>query len=99
MYYKKPVIVPPVGGVTELIAHGVHGYQVDSRNIQTLVRRIRQMAESKDLYEVMSDAAYRRACSFKSSHFSKEILSVFNPFLHPEMGQAQRGFLLPMGSN
>lgn len=99
MYYKKPVIVPPVGGITELVTHGVQGYQVDSRNAKTLVHRIKQLSENDEMYQTMSEAAFRKACCFRSENFSHEIVKIFNFTWFPAPQIAGKGFRIQFDQN
>lgn len=99
MYYKKPVIVPPVGGVTEIVTHGVQGFQVDSRNLKTLLHRMRQLSENEEMYQAMSDAAFTKACCFKPDNFRQEILKVFNLTWFPQPQPAATGFRIRFDQN
>ena len=40
MAYGLPAIVPPVGGVVELIEEGKNGYLIDSKNIELVSEKI-----------------------------------------------------------
>ncbi|MFM9907795.1 MAG: glycosyltransferase family 4 protein [Chitinophagaceae bacterium] len=74
MYYQKPVIVPPVGGVTELVTNGVEGFQIDSKDIKKLCEKIQLLATSPSLYHQMSGMAYKKALQFSPSSFQKQIV-------------------------
>lgn len=75
MYYKKPVIIPPVGGVTELVKHCVEGYRVDSSNINELCARINALANDSWLYNELSSNSYKRAKQFSQEAFSAAIIN------------------------
>lgn len=64
MSYSLPVIVPPVGGIAELVEQGVHGFKIDSRDIQKLEVCIRTIRGDHTLYERLSTNARRRSKDF-----------------------------------
>ena len=76
MYYGIPVIVPPVGGIVELVQNGINGFCVDASNTDLVSAFIQRLANDKQLYERMSDAAYTRASCFTQEKFSKGVLQV-----------------------
>jgi glycosyltransferase involved in cell wall biosynthesis len=73
MYYRLPVIVPPVGGIAELVEEGKNGYHADSRNLGPIVLHIQELVANRQLYQEMSEAAYRQALTFTGSHFKQQI--------------------------
>jgi L-malate glycosyltransferase len=73
MYYRKPVIVPPVGGVSELVLHGVTGFCEDSRDVNSIVLQLQKLYKDKTLYAAMSTAAYQQALQFNTQQFNKAI--------------------------
>ena len=73
MSYGLPVIVPPVGGITELVDHGVNGYRMDSRNLKPIVETIHQVNASKDLYHQLSEGALMFAKDFSPEIFHRKI--------------------------
>jgi glycosyltransferase involved in cell wall biosynthesis len=73
MAYGLPVIVPPVGGPTELVEDGVEGYRVDSRDVALLERRVLELADDPGLCNRMSAAARERASQFSEADFARGI--------------------------
>jgi L-malate glycosyltransferase len=73
MYYKKPVIVPPVGGVAELVCEDVEGYLVDSSDINALCDKLRLLATCPSLYQKLSVRSFKKAHSFSQGRFSQNI--------------------------
>jgi len=55
--YGIPAIVPPVGGVTEIIEDGKNGFLVDPRDIEALIRTIEKVASDEQLYYLLSEKA------------------------------------------
>jgi len=78
MYYGLPVIVPPVGGVTELVTDGVQGIYADSRDIQKLTDTLLHLYSDDTYYRKMALSAWFRAQHFSQSVFRNEIKRVFN---------------------
>ena len=52
-----PVIVPTVGGITELVEDGENGYKIDVQMLDVVGMRIMQMLSDKDLYLHLSASA------------------------------------------
>jgi L-malate glycosyltransferase len=76
MYYGRPVIVPPVGGVSELVENGVNGFCVDSRDVPAIVEKIRLLSTDGRLYARMSQNAYQKALRFGQEIFRHSIIGV-----------------------
>ena len=74
MVYGKPVIVPPVGGIVELVENGVSGYCLDARNTPAIMEKIMGLSRDPDLYDRMSQEALARAGQFTQGGFRKAIL-------------------------
>jgi glycosyltransferase involved in cell wall biosynthesis len=76
MAYGIPVIAPMVGGPTELVINGVHGYLVDSRNIEQLADRVLQLFSDQAACRSMSDACRARAVQYSTDRYVRNIRSV-----------------------
>jgi glycosyltransferase involved in cell wall biosynthesis len=76
MSYGLPCIVPPVGGITELVDEGVNGYKVDSRETEGLVNKIRLMLEDDVKYKEMSNEAIKTSKNFSFDVFINKIKHV-----------------------
>jgi L-malate glycosyltransferase len=83
MAYGLPVIVPPVGGISEIVIHDVTGYHVDGRNTWTLVALLRKLHVHKALYRRLSMQAKIHALRFSEHQFVRESLSALSE-LHKE---------------
>jgi len=77
MYYRLPVIVPPVGGVTELVTDGVEGVYADSRDIKKIEHTILHLYTDEAYYKKMALAARFKAQEFSQIAFSQKIKTVF----------------------
>lgn len=73
MSYGLPCIVPPVGGITELVCEGVNGYKVDSLEKEELVNKIRLMLEDDVKYKEMSYKAIKISKNFSFDVFINKI--------------------------
>lgn len=76
MSYGLPCIIPPVGGITELVNEGVNGYKVDSRETKELVNKIRLILDDDSKYEVMSNEALKISKNFSFDVFISKIKHV-----------------------
>ena len=52
-----PVIVPPVGGIAEMVEHGITGYHADVEILESIANHIRTLFEDDAAYARMSAAA------------------------------------------
>ncbi len=68
MAYGLPAIVPPVGGITELVSDGKNGYKVDCRNIDNLSEKLKQILEPSQ-YRSMVVESEKRILDFRESVF------------------------------
>ncbi len=74
MNYGLPCIVPPVGGVLELIDDGVNGYCIDSKNLSQIIDAIEELRVDTRLYSSLSVQAKKKAELFNSDLFEKAIV-------------------------
>lgn len=76
MAFGIPVIVPPVGGPTELVADGVQGFLVDSRTIGLLREKVLLLSNTQDISMRMSAEGRKRAADFSPDRFAESIRQV-----------------------
>jgi glycosyltransferase involved in cell wall biosynthesis len=76
MAFGVPVIVPPVGGPTELVTDGVEGFLVDSRDMAALEKKVLRFIVDKRLCVKMSAACRLRALTFSMDAFAKSVRDV-----------------------
>lgn len=77
MQYGKPVIVPVVGGVTEVNIVGETGFAIDGRDLSALERALHLLQKFPRKYAAMSAACQRRADEFAPGRFSEQIRQQF----------------------
>jgi L-malate glycosyltransferase len=72
MAYGLPVIVPPVGGIAELVENGINGYKADSRNVNHISHLLAKIFKDQTLYEEMSSHAIHLVSNYDESNFIKK---------------------------
>ena len=87
MAYQVPVIVPPVGGVTELVEDGVNGYRVDSRQFPLLVRTLKNLLNDRVTYKSMKKSALLKARYFAEDMFEFKSLCIIEGKCPQKLGQ------------
>lgn len=79
MAYHLPVIVPPVGGIAELVENGKNGYKIDCRNPGSLSRTTVEILQDNTLYESLQDHAALKVKNFTEENFVKQSLEILMP--------------------
>ena len=69
MAYGLPVIVPPVGGIAELVSDGINGYKVDSNNIEEIKNRLFDIISNENLYKKMKEQSKLSLQNYSESKF------------------------------
>lgn len=72
MAYGLPAIVPPVGGVVELIEEGKNGYLIDSKKVALVSEKINELLTNATLYNKMSKDALEKSKFFGEDYFENE---------------------------
>jgi glycosyltransferase involved in cell wall biosynthesis len=78
MHYGLPCIVPPIGGITELVHEGVNGFKVDIRQKEDLILKIRLILDDERKYHEMSNAAMKISKNFTFDVFIDKIKLMIN---------------------
>ncbi len=76
MAYGLPVIVPPVGGIAEIVPNGVAGYHLNGRDTAAIVAKLREWRVNGERYHRMSQAAIAQAARFSEGQFVGHLLDV-----------------------
>ena len=79
MCYGLPVIVPPVGGIIELVDESFNGYRIDGKDTAYLSYKLREILENQSNYIDMRKAALYKIGYFNESRFISKSLAVINP--------------------
>lgn len=69
MAYGLPAIVPPVGGITELITEDDNGHLVDSTNTKELNQTLNSLLSQRDKYQLMRKKAITKINEFSETVF------------------------------
>ena len=78
MSYGIPVIVPPIGGIAEIVDDGVQGFKIDSKEINQLVDKIKLIFSDSLLYKKMSDEARIKSTLFSYDNMIDKVEQVIN---------------------
>ena len=78
MAFGIPVIVPPVGGPSEIVTDGVEGYLMDSKNTKSIAKIIGELSIDKAKWTKLSKNALLRSKYFNQATFEKKIIKVLN---------------------
>lgn len=78
MAFGIPVIAPPVGGPTEIVANGKDGFLIDSRKTLELRQRVLDLADNPALSLRLSKAARLKAEQFDSNRFHHAIRQILD---------------------
>ena len=76
MAYGLPAIIPPIGGITELIKEGINGFLIDSRNTNQLDVSFKKLVKDETLYQSFHQKALENAELFNEDVFISESLNL-----------------------
>lgn len=78
MAFGTPVVVPPVGGPSELARDGAEGYHVDARQTGRLVEVLCRLADDPELWLRHSVAARKRAEEFSFEAYERALVEALH---------------------
>jgi glycosyltransferase involved in cell wall biosynthesis len=78
MAYGLPTIVPPVGGVVELVENGVNGFLIGSDNLILISERLNLLLNNQTIYNKMSKEAFRKSEFFIENNFVNESIRILS---------------------
>ncbi len=78
MVYRLPTIVPPVGGVVELVDEGKNGYLIDSKNYALISEKLNALFSNATLYNAMSKNAIKKSKFFGEDYFENESIRILS---------------------
>ncbi len=76
MAYGLPAIVPPVGGISELVDDWANGFKISHQNEEKMISTIQQVAINKEMYEMLSVNSVSRIQQFSEEVFAKQIAQI-----------------------
>lgn len=78
MAYGLPTIVPPVGGVVELVENGVNGFLIDSENLTLISKKLNFLFKNHTIYNQMSKEALEKSKFFCKDYFENESIRILS---------------------
>lgn len=85
MIYGLPVIVPPVGGIAEIVKDGQTGFHLNGKDTHSIVSILRALKADPGRYESISKAAAAHAATFSETHFLAQSLRMIHRSESPEL--------------
>ena len=73
MVFGRPVVVPTVGGIAEMVEDGVNGWKVDVQELDEVAVRIEEMLEDRVLYGRLAEGAVAQAERYSAEKMVEEI--------------------------
>lgn len=77
MAYGLPAIVPPAGGITEIVTDGENGYWADPRDLQFLSDRLRKLC-TPEVYFPMRKKAAERMNTYREKLLMNQSFAILN---------------------
>ena len=78
MAYGLPAIVPPVGGITEIVEENKNGFLIDCRDNELLNKKLNEMFDNSQLYQEMSIYSKEKINQFSEKAFIKKSIEILN---------------------
>ncbi len=78
MAYGLPTIVPPVGGVVELVKDGENGFLIDSKNLKLISEKLNLLFQNQSIYNLMSKDALEKSKFFSEDYFENESIRILS---------------------
>ncbi len=75
-YFGVPVIVPPVGGIAEIVIDDVNGYKISSKNLSNIKRKIEEISYDDNLHKRLKDGSLHEVDKYDYKGFGPKILNV-----------------------
>ncbi len=76
MAFGMPAIVPPVGGITEVVSHGMNGFHINPHHINELADAILTMFQNPSEYDRLSTNATIKLRDFREKAFNEGSLNI-----------------------
>lgn len=78
MAYGLPVIVPPVGGPSEIVTDGQEGFLISCYETSRIVEVIERLADDPEFHSRLARNACRRAKDFCQASFEEQIAGIIH---------------------
>lgn len=76
MAFGLPAIVPPAGGIMEVVDHGFNGFHADPHDLAGLKKTIRNLFSNPEEYQRLSLNSSAKLLEFKESAFIQKSLQI-----------------------
>jgi glycosyltransferase involved in cell wall biosynthesis len=73
-----PVIVPPVGGIADMVTDGGNGYKIDCRDTERLIRTISDILDNDTEYNRLAHNAFTYSKLFNQEKMIDSLISLFS---------------------
>ena len=91
MSYGLPVIASKLGGLPELVEHGLNGFLVEPGNVDELARRIAHLWDSPDLCQIMGRASRKKAIQRHSEElYYEKLVATYEAAIESSHGDKMR---------
>ncbi len=81
-----PVVVPPVGGIAEMVEDGKEGFRIDARDMDRLAEAVRRLLTDCGLYLACSRNALARAAQFDAERTAGAVAGIIEGRSERETG-------------
>ncbi|TXF85968.1 glycosyltransferase family 4 protein [Neolewinella aurantiaca] len=88
MIYGIPVIVPPVGGIAEIVHDGITGFHLNGKDTFAITATLQILFGDSAYYDYLSHEACTHAATFSERHFLRKSLEIITPTGHLDSGTA-----------
>ncbi|WP_298118722.1 glycosyltransferase family 4 protein [Flavobacterium sp.] len=78
MAYGLPAIVPPIGGVVELVDEGKNGFLIDSKKYTLISEKLNTILSNPSLYNAISKNAIEKSQFFGEDYFENESIRILS---------------------
>lgn len=73
-----PVIVPNVGGISELVEDGINGYKIDVSDLPRIAEVISNILTDRELYQRLSENALSTSAKYKPEEMISQVMSIID---------------------
>lgn len=78
MICEKPVIAASVGGIPEIIEHGVHGFLVPPGDYASMARESLRVLKNRELAQSLGRAGRERALEYSTENMVRKVHALYN---------------------
>jgi glycosyltransferase involved in cell wall biosynthesis len=82
MYHKTPIVSTNVGGISEVIKHGINGFLAPIHDYKSLTKIVLKLAKNKNLQKDFTENAYETLITqYTTSNMAKKTLDIYKTIL------------------